>query len=191
MTLTGMGNLIDQSTDMKIDDLDIDYNGWSITNDGQADWAVRKIKEACAYCDKLIEHFNKQIEEAIDVCARTDSFFRGKLLEYFLTLPVKESKTQRSYKLMSGKLVLKQPAPVFKRDEQKLVDWLIKAGKEEFVRTVVFNHAKWADLKPLTICSERDVIFKETGEIIQGVTVETKEAEFKIDFNGGVDDGES
>jgi len=155
--------------------------GWQIADDGAADWAVRKIKEARANRDRMIAHFEDQIEKAIESCRITENFFSGKLIEYFNVLPVRESKTQKSYELPTGKLILKFPAPEYVRDESKLVEWLFKIDRQDLIRTDFVSKPIWSELKPLTIVSGNDVIYLETGEVIPGLSAVERGAEFKVE----------
>lgn len=88
---------------------------WRITDDGCADWAVRKIAEERAelarikeLADAQIQRIEEKVAAAERRCENGTRFLTGKLAEYFHTVPHKVTKTKRSYRLLSGSLTLKR-----------------------------------------------------------------------------------
>ncbi len=149
-----------------------------IDNDGAADWAVRRILSARRNRDKLIAHHKEQIEQAGVECERVEGFFGPLLQMYFETLPLHDTKTQSSYKMASGKLLLTKPKPEYKPDNEQFVQWLEANGYADFVQTV--KKAAWGEFKKQTALSGLDVIDTTTGEVVQGVKVEMRPAEFTV-----------
>lgn len=97
------------------------------------------------------------------------------------TVPAKETKTQKSYKLLSGSLVLKCGGYEYKRDEAGLCAWLEKSGYGDFVK--VEKKSQWGQLKPgLCVNEDGSVAIGETGEIVEGVSAERKPDEFNVKF---------
>lgn len=152
---------------------------WRIFDDGAADWALCRVRDARAERDRMKDHFNRQIAKANEVCARTEEYFSAKLMEYFATLPVRETKTQKTYDLPSGKLVLKAQGPKYERDEKALCAWLEANGHVDMIK--VTKEAKWADLKPLTRIDGEELVFTETGEIIPGAKATPRPDEFRME----------
>lgn len=99
------------------------------------------------------------------------------LATYFETVKSKETKTQKSYKLISGTLVYKKPSTKINHDDEKLIKAL---DGTEFVE--IKKSLKWGEYKKNLIVSDNDVIDTTTGEVIEGRTVEDVPASFNIKY---------
>ena len=89
-----------------------------------------------------------------------------------------EAKTQISYKLQGGSLVLKEQQPKYDTDDAELVPWLKQNGLAEFVK--VKEEANWAELKKtLTIGPDMKTMITGDGEIVPGIKVETRLPKFE------------
>jgi hypothetical protein len=106
---------------------------FTINNDKTADWALNTIHEAEAERDRLIALAEEQIkdltgriEELKEKCENETKFLRSCLQMYFNTIESKETKTQKSYKLLAGTLVLKKPSQKITHDDGKLLEYLEK-----------------------------------------------------------------
>lgn len=161
---------------------------FTIDSDAKAEWAIRKIAEEQAEHDRLVaccqaeidryterqEAYHKRLE------GRTANL-RAMLLEYFGTVPVKETKTQQKYELPSGSLVMKKASSDFKADTDKLRDWLVAGNMAYYLKTEV--SPRWALVKKQLRQSENgDIVFAETGEIVPAgcVSIEEKPSRFEI-----------
>lgn len=150
-----------------------------ITDDGLADWAVRKIAEIDAETAGIEAHYARQLDIIRQRNNDRKTFFEDALREYFSAVPHRVTKTQQSYDLPSGKLVLKQKEPAYERDEERLVSWLKDARHTELVKTV--EKADWSALKKRVAAqSDGSVVDVETGEIVPGVRAVAQEPEFKV-----------
>ena len=139
---------------------------WRITDDGCADWACRKIaEEKVAAAERRFQNGTR--------------FLTGKLAEYFETVPHKTTKTKASYRLLSGTLTRKFGGTTMKQDDEKLVQFLKNSGQLEFIKTE--EKPRWGDFKKRLEIMGGSVVDKETGEIVEGVTVETKPDTFTVD----------
>ncbi len=159
---------------------------WRITDDGCADWACRKIAEEKAELDRIRELADAQIQKIEEKVAAAERrfqngtrFLTGKLAEYFETVPHKTTKTKASYRLLSGTLTRKFGGTTMKQDDEKLVQFLKNSGQLEFIKTE--EKPKWGDFKKRLEIMGGSVVDKETGEIVEGVTVETKPDTFTVD----------
>ena len=155
-----------------------------IDNDKKADWAIEQIKEKEAERDRLIElaqakieDLKLQIEELNVKCINETVYFKGALAEYFNTVPHKETKTQESYQLLSGKLIYKKPSVKINHDDEKLIEWL---NDTEYVETK--KSLKWGEYKKHLVISGNDVIDGETGEVVEACTIEDVPASFEIKY---------
>lgn len=159
---------------------------WRITDDGCADWACRKIAEEKAELDRIRELADAQIQKIEEKVAAAERrfqngtrFLTGKLAEYFETVPHKTTKTKASYRLLSGTLTRKFGGTTMKQDDEKLVQFLKNSGQLEFIKTE--EKPRWGDFKKRLEIMGGSVVDKETGEIVEGVTVETKPDTFTVD----------
>ena len=156
-----------------------EQEGWVITNDLEAEWAIEKIKCAREEADRRIEHlkrqmdwYNAEIEKADAKADQTRRFFEGKLLEYFSTADEEAIHTTKGgakkYALPSGILELTAPTVTYDHDDSKLLDWC-RNGHKEFIK--VKETPNWAEIKKAIVA---------TGEIPDGVEVVEKQSEFIV-----------
>lgn len=157
---------------------------FKIENDKTADWAIAQIHESENERDRLIALAEEQIEdlttriaELKTRCENETKFLRSCLAEYFNTVPSKETKTQKSYKLLSGTLVFKKPSIKINHNDDELIKYL---DGTEYVETK--KSLKWGDFKKVLTVSDDDVINTETGEIIEACSVEEVPASFSIKY---------
>ncbi|MDO6353978.1 host-nuclease inhibitor Gam family protein [Caloramator sp. CAR-1] len=159
--------------------------GFKVDSDLKADWCLDKIREANAEYNRFemvvnakIEQLQQALRKAQEKRDREVGFFEAKLREYFETVQAKETKTQKSYTLPSGKLVLKYQQPEFKRDEDTLLNW-VENNKPQYVK--IKKSVDWSSLKKTVKVVNGMVIDSETGEVIEGVTVEEREPKFIVE----------
>jgi hypothetical protein len=172
------------------DDYNIDENeapeSFCIDTDALANWAIKKIKAEQAEHDRLQklideerEELQKKQEEIDKQLESKTAYFRSLLYGYFQTVEHKETKTQESYKLLSGSLVYKKPAVTIVRpDDEKLVAYLENAGREDMVETK--KTAKWGEVKKTLTISYDGQVISEDGEILDFITTEEKAGEFNV-----------
>jgi len=160
--------------------------GFRIENDSTAEWALGKIRDAQEDADRLKAIIAEkraeldQKEEAIDsrLESRT-SYLKGLLEGYFRSgVKTKETKTQSTYELLSGKLVMKKAAYKYDRDEKAILAALHMMGKEEYIDTV--EKLKWADLKKDLVFDADTVYDPETGMIMDGITAVIEPEKFEV-----------
>ena len=155
--------------------------GFKVENDQQADWCLRKIREAKADKERWIEHYKAQMKKAEDDAERTVAFFSAKLEEYFYSVPHKETKTQSSYTLPGGKLVRKAQLPKYSTDDSELIPWLKDNFLFDYVKETTVESVNWAELKKtVTVTPDGLHVMTEDGEIIPGVTVEQRPDVFVV-----------
>lgn len=180
---------------LALENLDIDINNeeekekWKITDDNTADWALDIIREANAEYNRFemvvkakIEQLQNALQKAEEERNRTVNFFEFKLYEYFNSLDdkvLKKTKTQKTYKLPTGKLKLKKREPEFKREDDKLLEWLKERNMRDYIE--IKEKPKWGDLKK-TIKTAGNRAISADGEIIEGITVIERPDEFKVEL---------
>ncbi len=152
--------------------------GFVVDNDVKADWTVRKIAEIQAEADRMIDFHERQIEVTQAQADRRISYLKELLHRYTYQVPMKETKTQMKYALPSGDLVLKKPALSFKRDDDRLLQWLKDTDNDQMIVTKL--SPAWAELKKQITVIDDKVVFTETGEVVDGVEVALTEPEFVV-----------
>lgn len=150
---------------------------FKVTNDQEAERVIekyqREMMEKARYkeslqakVESLQEKLRKLEDEERQAKERRDSY----LIEYFETIDdkfKKKTKTQEKYRLPSGEIIKKYPGPEFKRDNDKLLDW-IKANHLDLVE--IKESPKWGELKKITKVVSGQVVTKD-GKIVEGVEV--------------------
>lgn len=149
-----------------------------ISNDSEANWAIRKIVEADRKLAELKDWYRKQTEAAAAEHDRDIAYFTGLLREYFAQVPAKETKTQSKYALPAGEMVMKKPKRDFMQaDPDELLDWC-RSNDESLVKTV--QSPKWADIKARLVETDAGIIDRETGMKVDGVMAFDLPEEFKV-----------
>lgn len=148
-----------------------------VDDDQKADWCLRKIREANEEADKMTAWYTEQMKKILKRRDERVAFFEEKLKPYFAMVPKKETKTQLSYQLPGGKLVLKKQGPEFERNDEQLLPWL----KENIPALVKVKEAPdWANLKKhLTVIGDKAA--DPDGEIVPGITVVERPEVFKVE----------
>lgn len=158
--------------------------GWRIKEDLEADWCLDKIRESKAEFSRIemvakakIEQIQTMLKKQEEKVFNETGFFEAKLREYFTGVKTKDTKTKRSYQLPSGKLVEKKQSPEFIRNEEKLLEWT-ENNAGAFVK--IEKSIDWAGLKKNVDVIGNLVINKDTGEIVEGVTVVERDPKFEV-----------
>ena len=159
---------------------------FTVNTDASAEWCIDKIKKETQEADRLInlaEEMIKQYQDKIsdirhDLESKT-SYFKGQLQQYFETVEHKATKTQETYKLLSGTLKLKhKPAKVVK-DDLRLLEYLKDNNYSEYIETV--EKAKWSELKA-TLKQVADKYVDENGVVVEGIELQEQASEFIVDI---------
>lgn len=152
---------------------------WTIQSDSDAEWLIAQVKEELKesdrfknslqeQIDKLQEKLNKVKEEENAKLERRNHY----LIDYFERVDSAykiKQKTQEKYRLPSGEIIKKYPAPKFKRNNKELIKWLKNNDKKEYIE--IKEQAMWNELKKETKVVG-DTVVTEDGEIVEGVEIE-------------------
>ena len=163
---------------------------FEVDNDMKAEWVLSKIRRIRADQKKEVDELNRQMQfykdqmDMIDKRADDDvAFFESMLTDYFASRMedgfTKSTKTQITYKLPTGKMVLKHQAPEFERKDEDLLPWL-KANRPDLIK--VTESANWAELKKAVKVVGENVVTKD-GEVVPGVKVTEREDKFEVEVN--------
>ena len=136
MTETTMESIMDG---LETDDLADDR--WTPDSDQQADWCLRKIREAQEDKARWKEFYQEQMRRAEEKADRTIGFMQDALLRYFRQVPHKETKTTEKYALPSGELVYTKAKVDYVRDDDAILAWA-KESHPEFVK--VEESVRWS-----------------------------------------------
>lgn len=159
-----------------------------VDDDQKAEWCIRKIAETKKEMMDWIDFYVAQTDKVRDKCLRRIQFFEAMLEKYFSSVPHKVTKTQESYQLPSGKLVVKKQGPDYERDDALILAWMKANDEDRFVK--VKESVDWSELKKkldilqLTAGGEQvaeQVVFTETGEVVPGITVTERPDVFKVE----------
>ena len=162
-----------------VNDIEIfEADGYSIEDDHDAEYAIKRIRESQEEVDKFREYYAEQIRRMQERADGIRGFYAGHLERYFEKVPHKETKTTESYELPSAKLVRRAQAPEFVRDDDKIVEWLKGNGETQFIK--VKESPNWAELKKSVEVFDGQCFMKDTGELVPGVSVVEREAKFDV-----------
>jgi predicted component of type VI protein secretion system len=157
-----------------------------VDSDVKAEWALKKIKEEkaecnrfVAVCQEMINDYMLRIETAQTKLESDISYLRQQLMNYFNTVEKRATKTQESYRLPSGTLILKKQNPDFVRDHDKLLQSVKALGLTSYVKSETEEFVDWSALKA-TLTVANDKVLTADGEIVEGVTVVPKPDIFEV-----------
>ncbi|MDQ2087182.1 host-nuclease inhibitor Gam family protein [Herbivorax sp. ANBcel31] len=165
---------------------DCEKDEFIIDDDKKAEWALRKIAEERAeaqryvnVCKSMILDYEEKIRKEEEKLSKKTSYLEFKLQQYFQSVEHKSTKTQKTYKLPSGTLRLKNQQAEFKRDEEKIINWLKENKLLNFIK--VKEKPDWVELKrKIKVSGDRAV--SEDGQIIDGIEVIEKPPVFEVEI---------
>lgn len=165
--------------------LEEEAKSFRIDDDIKADWALKKIAADRKECERVkaialkeIEVLEEKIKHLEDTTERKTAFLKGCLAQYFETVPHKATKTQETYKLLSGSLVFKLPKQNMVKDDAKLLKYLHENGMEEYIKTE--EKPAWAEFKKTLSIVDGKVIDTSTGEVVEAVKAEETAGVFDV-----------
>lgn len=163
---------------------------FKIDNDKTADWAITQIHEAENERDRLIALAEEQIKDLTDrieelktKCENDTKYLKSCLAMYFETVKSKETKTQKSYKLLSGTLVFKKPTTKIIHNDDNLLKYLEENDGKDYIK--IKKSVDWAEFKKnLTISDNGEVVDTELGIILNSdiCGIEDVPASFNIKY---------
>ena len=165
-----------------LDTVQQEYQGFQITDDSSAEWAVRKIKEAQSDTAKWQTHFADQLARIKKANDATVEYMTQLLAAYFATVPHKDSKTMSKYELPSATLVRKQQQPEYTRDDAALLAYFDASDRAAFIK--IIRAPDWEGYKKIIDVRNGNVVDTETGEIVKGVTVTQRPDKFAVQIKG-------
>ena len=149
-----------------------------VDTDAKAAWVLQKIKEARDERDEWVEWYQKKIKEIKEQTDFDTMKLERLLADYFATVKHKKTKTQESYSLKNGKLILKTQNPEYKHDDKTVIEWLKSNNMGQYVKTK--EELDWANLKE-NGASLDGKFFSEDGEEIPGIEVINRDPKFIVE----------
>ena len=158
----------------------------------QADELITSIKELqegkgrfTTIATGRIENIQEDLKRKVDKIDNEMQFMKDQLRAFFNTIKSKETKTQKSYSLLSGKLVYKKASQKIAHDEKQLINWAEQSLSNQNRYTSVVKTAKldWSLLKKDLSISNGMIVNRLTGEVLEninGVSIEEVNESFDI-----------
>lgn len=161
-----------------------EQEAFTVDTDEKANWALRKIKQhqeqqeqnnalATAEVDKIEswnKEENKKAQDSID-------YFQGLLAAYALKKREADPKF-KTQKLPNGSIKFRKQQPAYHYDDEKLVESLKKSDRSDLIK--VKESPDKTAVKKSFVVNEDKLINPETGEVVEGVTVEEREDKFEV-----------
>jgi len=165
----------------------VEKEAFTIQDDQAANWALRKIGQmqkqiednnalAVAEIDK-IEAWNKQenkkSQDSID-------YFQG-LLSYYALKKKKVDPEFKTLKLPNGNLSFRSQQPKWNLDEEKVIKALKESDAKDLIK--VTEKPMLAEIKKAFEVNKGKAVNPETGEVIEGITIEEQPEKFGVKVN--------
>lgn len=184
-------DLDNEVTDKEVEELEINLedNAFEITNENQADFFLRKIKELQeendainSACDLKIKLYNEKVnefrEKNVKQNKNTIEYFTN-LLQSYANNVIKENPKKKSIKLPFGTLQYKKQAANFSyTDEQSVVKFLENLNLNQYINVTTKESLKKTELKKNLVVYE-DGIFLD-GHRIPNTEYIPEEQKFSI-----------
>ncbi|GEN87212.1 host-nuclease inhibitor Gam family protein [Oceanobacillus sojae] len=158
-----------------------------VDTDEKANWALRKIKqaqqkqeEASALAADEQEKIEAWYQSEKEKAQRDIDYFQG-LLAYYAIKKREEDPKFKSQKLPNGRIKFVKKQPKLNYDDKAIVEYLKNNERTDLIR--VKEEPSISDIKKEFVINEDKLIDPDTGEVIDGVTVEHLEDEFKVEVN--------
>lgn len=173
-------NMVDLARDL----CGFEDDAWRIKNDKDAEFILREMKKdeddaarVIALANEMAAYYAEQAQAERERVEKKNAYRLHLLEEYFGTVEHRTSKTEDSYRLLSGTLKFKRPSAKIVPDEEAL-----SSAYPEFVK--VTPKLQWAELKKRLTIIDGNVFDGETGEFVAGASVEEVPGKFSVKFNG-------
>ena len=162
-------------------------DGFKVNDESKANWALRKIKELqeekeknIAFAEKEISNIDLWLSQENEKAQRDIDYFQGLLSAYALEKRDEDPKF-KSLKLPNGSIRFKKQQPAFKYDNAALLDYLKKSEETDLIR--IKEEPNKSAIKKLFIVQDDSLINPNTGEIVEGVTIEKRDDKFEVVIN--------
>ena len=150
-----------------------------VMDDLYAEYLLSRIRKANENYERMKDWYARMLEKIEKKRSQIVEWAESGLRAYFETVPRKRSRTQQSYELPGGKLVLKRQEPEYDRQDEEIVRWLRDSGKQNLIR--VKESPDWGTLKKeLKVSPDGRSLVTEDGEIVPGIRVTQRDDRFVV-----------
>ena len=158
-------------TELQADELITDIRELEADKERFANIARGRIENIQSALEIQINHINNEIQ-----------FNKDQLRAFFTTVNKKETKTQESYSLLSGRLVMKKATTKLKHDDKKIAEWAA-VNASEYITIKSTSILNWTEFKKDLVIVNGALMDKVTGEIlenIEGLLIEEVKESFEV-----------
>ena len=157
---------------------------FKVDTDEKANWALRKIKqfqeqqkENTALAEAEIEKIDAWLKSENEKLQGDIDYFTSLVAEYAIKKREDDPKF-KSKKLPNGRMGFRKQQPKFHYKDDLLVESLKKSGRTDLIR-VKETPDKTAVKENFVVQGDK-LIDPDTGEVIEGVTIEHREEKFEV-----------
>jgi hypothetical protein len=165
----------------------IEQDRFKVDTDEKANWSLRKIKQfqdqkeannklAVDEIEK-IEAWNKSENEKAQ---QSIDYFQG-LLAYYAQSKRDQDPKFKKLELPNGKIKFTKQQPKYNYNDDLLLDYLKKAERSDLIK--VKESPDKATVKKLFTIQGDQLIDTETGEFVEGVSIEHRNDAFKVEVS--------
>lgn len=155
----------------------------AVLDDASAEYMLRRIREAEDQYERMEAWYENQKAKAKQLRDRTVGWAMRGLRSYLDMVPTKNGKTQRSYELPGGKIVVKAQEPKYDQDDKELIPWLKQNKMTDMIR--IKEESNWKELKnQLKLAPDGKSMVTADGEIVPGVKVTQRGEKMTISQQG-------
>lgn len=171
--MTETAEITEEITEVETENGVDEETRFTVDDDQKADWALKKIKEIEKETERWTDFYEAKKKKVINANEMRKTNLLEKLRIFFQSLEMKkETKTQFSYELPGGKLILKKGKSDFTASDKTALAELFKERKPELVKTKV--EPNWAAIKKgLHLLEDNRIVYiSEDGEVTDVTGVE-------------------
>lgn len=168
----------------ELQELQEEHKGFKVTDLESANWCFRKKAaieqqkaEYKALAEKEIERINAWLSKELNSLDMQESFFDGLLYEY----AAEQRRNNPKWKASTpyGKITFRKQQPKWNYEDETILKALKRSNMLEFIKTT--EEVKKAELKKVCGVINGKAVRVDTGEIIEGITVEEQGEAIKIE----------
>jgi hypothetical protein len=180
--VVGMGEILEHDLP---DEESNQSEGFKVTDDFKADWALRKFRafqQRIHLNEELAEKEIKRIKEWLQQenlkVVQKQEFFEAHLLDY--AIRERNEHDRKTISLPNGKVSTRvtNDLPIVE-DKAEFIKWSQANNHEEHLKNEI--KIDLAELKKHVSVQGEKVIWEDTGEIVQGVSVKEGKLSLKIE----------
>lgn len=165
----------------------IEDERFKVTDDEKANWALRKVKQ---FEDRKKENFAlaeaeiSKVEEWLEIVnadiQNSIEYFQSLLAEYAFNLKKQDPK-MKTVKLPNGNLSFRKQQPQWNLDDETVLQALKKSNRTDLIK--VTEKPMLADIKKVFVVVEGKAVDPDTGEVVEGITIEERQEKFGVKVN--------